>query len=88
MENQELDDNLNRFLRHLDAIKDTLPMIIVLLQPFRKKANTKFEEFMEEHVESIQDDNDEGNISISLRHDISTIYEELSKMLKLQILQL
>ena len=39
MTGEKLNKNLQTFLRHIDSIRDTLPMTILLLQPYKKKAN-------------------------------------------------
>lgn len=77
MESKELDDNLYRLLSHLDSIKDTLPMTILLLQPYRKKASAKFEEFMEKNATEIEDE--QGNKTISLGFDQASVFDQLSK---------
>lgn len=77
MEGEELDKNLHRLLRHLDSIKDTLPMTVLLLEPHNKKANTKFKEFIEKNVEEIEDE--DGNKSISLEFEQSRIFDQLAK---------
>ncbi|MFV8343209.1 hypothetical protein [Flavobacterium sp. XS2P39] len=77
MEGEELDKNLHKLLRHLDSIKDTLPMTLLLLEPHNKKANTKFKEFIEKNVEEIEDE--DGNKSISLEFEQSRIFDQLAK---------
>ncbi|SHH71997.1 hypothetical protein [Flavobacterium defluvii] len=77
MTGEELDINLHRLLRHLDSIKDTLPMSILLLEPHNKKANTKFKEFIEKNAEEIEDEN--GNKSLSLEFEQSRIFDQLAK---------
>ena len=44
MESKLLNENLHKLLSHIDSIKDTLPITLLLLQPHNKKANTKFQE--------------------------------------------
>jgi hypothetical protein len=77
MENTELNDNLHKLLRHLDSIKDTLPMTLLLLEPHKKKANTKFEEFIEKNAKKIENEN--GQKSIAVKYEDSKIFEQLSK---------
>ncbi|AJH14822.1 hypothetical protein [Myroides profundi] len=73
----ELDKNLHRLLRHLDSIKDTLPMSLLLLEPHNKKANTKLKDFIEKNSEEIEDEN--GNKSISLEFEQARIFDQLAK---------
>lgn len=77
MENTELNENLHKLLRHLDSIKDTLPMTLLLLEPHNKKANTKFEEFIEKKAKEIENEN--GQKTIAVRYEDSKIFEQLSK---------
>ena len=77
MEGEELDKNLHKLLRHLDSIKDTLPMTLLLLEPHNKKANTKFKEFIEKNAEEIEDEN--GNKSISLEFEQLRVFDQLAK---------
>jgi hypothetical protein len=77
MESTDLNDNLHKLLRHLDSIKDTLPMTLLLLEPHNKKANTKFEEFIEKNAKKIENEN--GQKSIAVKFEDSKIFEQLSK---------
>ena len=54
---KNLHKDLESFLRHIDAIRDTLPMTMLLIQPYNKKANDDFSKFLNENVEEIEDDN-------------------------------
>ena len=77
MEGKELNENLHKLLNHLDSIKDSLPMTILLLQPHNKKANTKLEEFIEKNAEKIE--NEDGTKSIAVKYEDARIFEQLSK---------
>ena len=50
MNGEKLQENLHTFLRHIDSIKDTLPMVMLLMNPYQKKANKKFVDFIENNV--------------------------------------
>ncbi|QXP60869.1 hypothetical protein [Olleya sp. HaHaR_3_96] len=77
MNGKGLNDNLHRFLRHLDSIKDTLPMTMLLLDPYQKKAIEKFQNFLKNNVNEFEDE--DGKKSISIKHEESKIFETLSK---------
>ena len=57
MTGEKLNKNLEAFLRHIDSIRDTLPMTMLLLQPYNKKANNDFVHFLKNNVKEIEDDN-------------------------------
>ena len=77
MNGKGLNDNLHRFLRHLDSIKDTLPMTMLLLDPYQKKATEKFQNFLKNNVNEFEDE--DGEKSISIKYEESKIFETLSK---------
>jgi len=77
MEGKELNENLYKLLNHLDSIKDTLPMTLLLLEPHNKKANSKFEEFIEKNAQKI--DNEKGTKSIAVKYEDARVFEQLSK---------
>ncbi len=72
-----LNKNLETFLRHIDAIRDTLPMTILLIQPHNKKANDDFVKFLTNNVKEIEDDN--GKKRILVKSDESKIFETLER---------
>lgn len=72
-----LHKNLETFLRHIDAIRDTLPMTMLLIQPYNKKANDDFVKFLKENVEEIEDDN--GKKRILVKADESKQFETLER---------
>ena len=75
---EQLNNNLHRLLRHLDSIKDTLPMVVLLLQPYNKKANLKFQEFIENNTDEIEDE--DGKKGINVKPEEVRIFEQLSKI--------
>jgi hypothetical protein len=81
MESKELNDNLHKLLRHLESIKDTLPMTFILLEPLHRKAKNKFEDFVEKKADKIEDEN--GDLSIAVKSEDSRIFEQLSKNLEI-----
>lgn len=81
MESKELNDNLHKLLRHLESIKDTLPMTFILLEPLHRKAKNKFEDFVEKKADKIEDEN--GDMSIAVKSEDSRIFEQLSKNLEI-----
>ncbi len=74
---KNLHKNLETFLRHIDAIKDTLPMTMLLIQPYNKKANDDFMKYLKENVEEIEDDN--GKKRILVKADESEKFETLER---------
>ena len=74
---KNLHKNLETFLRHIDAIRDTLPMTMLLIQPYNKKANDDFMKFLNENVKEIEDDN--GKKRILVKSDESKIFETLER---------
>lgn len=74
---KNLNKNLETFLRHIDAIRDTLPMSMLLLQPYNKKANDDFLMFLKNNVEEIEDDNGEKRILV--KADESKVFETLER---------
>lgn len=74
---KNLHKNLETFLRHIDAIRDTLPMTMLLIQPYNKKANDDFMKFLKENVEEIEDDNGEKRILV--KADESKVFEILER---------
>jgi hypothetical protein len=74
---KNLNKNLETFLRHIDAIRDTLPMTMLLIQPYNKKANDDFMKFLKENVKEIEDDN--GKKRILVKSDESKVFETLER---------
>jgi len=74
---KNLHKNLERFLKHIDAIRDTLPMTMLLIQPYNKKANDDFSKFLKESVEEIEDDN--GKKRLLVKADESEKFETLER---------
>lgn len=84
MDGKKLHKNLVRFLRHIDSIKDTLPMTMLLIGPYQKKANDKLVKFMDENVEEIE--NEDGKKSIAVKYEDSKIFDRLTKNSEISIL--
>ena len=74
---ENLNDNLETFLRHIDTIRDTLPMTILLIRPYNKKANDDFMKFLKENVIEIEDDNGEKRIFV--KYEESANFEILER---------
>ncbi|MDO6516583.1 hypothetical protein [Zobellia uliginosa] len=74
---KNLHKNLESFLRHIDAIRDTLPMTMLLIQPYNEKANDDFSKFLNENVEEIEDDN--GKKRLLVKADESKKFETLER---------
>jgi len=77
MNGKELSDNLEMFLDHLDSIKDTLPMTLLLINPYQKKAKKELKDFITNHVDEIE--NEEGEKSLAINYDQIKIYQRVSK---------
>jgi hypothetical protein len=77
MKGKELNETLESFLRHIDSIKDTLPTTLFLLEPYRRKANTKFEEFLSKNTAEVEEE--EGGRTVSIKLEMVKIFEQLSK---------
>lgn len=77
MNGKKLNANLHRFLRHLDSIKDTLPMTILLIKPYQVKAEEKLEEFLKTSAENIEIE--DGKKAIAVKYEESKVFERLAK---------
>lgn len=77
MTGENLYKNLDTFLRHIDAIRDTLPMTMLLIQPYNKKAKDDFVQFLKTNVEEIEDD--KGKKRLLVKADQSKIFESLER---------
>jgi len=77
MTGEKLNKNLETFLRHIDSIRDTLPMTMLLLQPYNQKANNDFRHFLNNNVKEIEDDN--GKKKILIKSDESKSFETLER---------
>tara|TARA_B110000027_G_scaffold132624_1_gene159198 strand:- start:759 stop:2120 length:1362 start_codon:yes stop_codon:yes gene_type:complete len=78
MNGKELNNNLHKLLRHLDSIKDTLPMVLLLLRPYQKKAGVKLEEFIENNVTELEEEKD-GKKLVSIPVEQTRVFDQLSK---------
>ena len=77
MDKHNLDRNLDNFLRHLESLKDTFPMSMLLLDPYHRKANKEFEIFIKKNVDDIEDE--EGNKFIGINYEDKHTYDRLHK---------
>lgn len=77
MTGEKLNKNLQTFLRHIDSIRDTLPMTILLLQPYNKKANDDFISFLNKNVQEIEED--DGKKRILVKQDDAKVFETLER---------
>jgi hypothetical protein len=77
MKGEKLKKNLNNFLTHIDAIRDTLPMTLLLLGPHSLKANRDLIKFLKNNIEEIEDDN--GEKKLLVKAEESSILDKLEK---------
>jgi len=77
MTGQNLQRNLETFLRHIDAINETLPMTELMIKPFNLAAKIEFIKFVKNNTKIIQDDNGEEHILV--KADESKIFEKLER---------
>lgn len=77
MTGENLHHNLETFIRHIDSIRDTLPMTMLLIEPYNKKANDDFVHFLKNNVKEIEEDN--GNKRVLIKVDESKVFETLER---------
>lgn len=77
MNGKKLDETLNTFIRHIESIKDTLPMTLLLFQPYQEKATKELMGFINENVKEIEEDDGEKSVLIKLEE--KTYFESLNK---------
>lgn len=77
MNGEKLKQNLETFLRHIDSIRDTLPMTMLLLEPYNAKANDAFVQFLKNNVKEIEDD--KGKKKILIKSDEAKLFETLER---------
>jgi len=77
MTGHKLDKNLQIFLRHIDAIRDTLPMTMLLIEPYNKKSNDNYLKFVKENAKEIEDDN--GKKKILVKAEEAKLYDTLER---------
>lgn len=77
MNGNDLNNNLNKLLRHLDSIKETLPMVLLLLRPSHGKRVQKFQKFVKENVEEIE--KGDGVETVSMAYEHLHVFNQLSK---------
>jgi hypothetical protein len=74
---KKLSNNLESFLRHIEAIKDTLPMTLLLIEPHAKKTVEDFMNFMDTKGETAT--NSKGEQVIQVRLNDSKYFELLER---------
>ena len=77
MTGEQLKKNLEVFLSHIESINDTLPMAMLLIQPYSKKSQEDFFEFIKNNVKEIEDD--KGEKKILVKTDEVKVFETLEK---------
>jgi hypothetical protein len=77
MDSKKLKNNIDTFLRHIDAVKDVLPATILQIQPYSKKAQDDFSSFLKLHETESPDD--EKGIALSLKITEFSLFEKLER---------
>jgi len=77
MTGEKLNKNLKTFLMHIDSIRDTLPMTLLLLDPYNKKANDEFVTFLKKNIKEIEEDKEQKKILV--KADDLKIFESLER---------
>lgn len=70
MTGKQINNNLIKFTKHIDAIRDSLPMTLLLLEPYNKKANDDFKKFLKTNVQEIEDDNGDKKLVVKVEDSI------------------
>ena len=81
---KKLNSTLDEFLRHIDSIKDTLPMSMLLISPYAKKAVDEFDNFLKNNVKEIKTSK-EGT-SLLIESNKSRLFENLEKNASISML--
>lgn len=84
MKKKGLDENLDIFLRHIDAINDSLPMTLHLIEPYKRKSLKVFTDFMTEKIEVLK--GTEGEKNVLLTPADSTLFESMERNLSISLL--
>lgn len=77
MSGAKLQKTLVTFIRHIESIKDTLPMTLILFRPYQKKADKDLTDFINNNVKEIEDDN--GEKSVLIKVEEKNHYDSLNK---------
>jgi hypothetical protein len=77
MNGDKLNSNLETFLKHIDAIRDTLPMTMLLIEPYNKKSNDDFVIFLKNNVKEIEEDNGKKRVLVSANE--AKVFETLER---------
>lgn len=78
---KKLNENLDKFITHLDSINDTFPMAMLLVLPHSKKAIKKFTTFLKENTK-------QGEDGLLVKADESRMFENLENSASISLLAL
>lgn len=81
---QKIYHNLYKFLRHIDSIRDTLPMYILLISPYTEKLAKDFNVFLKNSVKEIKTEKNE--ISLAVKSDKFQLFRAIEKNLSISML--
>lgn len=56
MNGKNLNKTLQVFIRHIESINDTLPMVMLLIEPYQKKTDEELTKFINDNVGEIESD--------------------------------
>ena len=65
--NQTIGDEINLFVRHIDSLRETLPMTMMIIQEVGKKFSSELEKFESDNC-SITTEGDTRRVSIPIEH--------------------
>jgi len=74
---EKLNHALDKFLRHIDSVKDTLPMFMLLVSPYAVKSVEEFGDFLKNNAKEIKTDKD--TMSLLIKSDEAQLFETLEK---------
>jgi len=77
MKGAKLNKNLSTFLRHIDSIRDTLPMTMLLIHPHGEKASKELLDFINNNVEKVEEDDCKKKILVKAEE--SKLFETLER---------
>lgn len=75
MNSEKLNESLLDFLNHIESINETLPMSVLLLSPFQKKAKKNLTKFINENSENLEPEEE----AISIKLELVRVYDKLIK---------
>lgn len=77
MRSSQLNSNLDIYLNHIDSIRDTCPMTLLLIKPYREKSLNDFDEFVSKNPGRVYEEKGEKKILIRIEH--AKTYEGLQR---------